>query len=91
MRHIPLAALLVLAACSDAGQARVERATAALCRLDGVAQPVAMNLVNGVVTVAPTTATKGVALAMALDTVAVHPSVVAACQARGGVVVKVVE
>ena len=81
--------MLLLAACSATQAQNTLTATQVFCHVDSVAQPVAVTLGAAVTTaVAPSTA-PAVAGAVAIDNTLVHPAVVAACAAVGGVAVAV--
>jgi hypothetical protein len=79
MNRILFASLLALAGCTAAQDAQVATVSTALCKVDGVAQPIAVALAAPVTT--PT-----VAGAVALDVSVIHPAIVAACAAANGTV-----
>ena len=90
--------LLALGACTDAQlqQAQTENAkvvsqivtvTQAACKVDAQAQPVIVTLGAPVVTAVVPSSAPAVAGAVALDVTVIHPDIVAACAAVGGVAV----
>jgi hypothetical protein len=81
MRHIFATTLLAcVAACSNLTpdqQTKLQRAFSVACDVDGVVVPIAQPIVASL--------GQGAATAAGVDSLLVHPAVVAACQALNGV------
>jgi len=97
MRHL-IALAFLLSACSATTTAKIEAAndafvsqlatvTVAACQIDSQLQPVLVPLTSAVVTAVYPLATSAVAGMVALDTASIHPVIVAACKAVGGLAV----
>lgn len=88
-----LAVVAALSACSQTPaqvNAKVANVVAAVCAVDGLAQPVVVALAAPIVSVAVPGSAPAVAAGVALDNAVVHPAITAACATVGGVPVAVV-
>lgn len=82
MRRLLAVTLAASLAGCDIPPDKLARLTTALCKIDGIAQPVALTIAGGAIAAAPAVAQTVVAVDVSL----VHPAIVKACQDKGGTV-----